>query len=201
MKFFFAPEFSSLAGHIALLETGFAFDIVEVDIETRQLGDGSSYLAINSKGLVPALMLDDGAVLTENVAILTWIADQAPELAPSGALGRYRLLETLSLIAIEIHKRFPIYFSLPEDARETLEVDIVRWFGFLAPYINRDCLFGEAFGVADAYLFVMARGALEMGFSLGEPYRNYVSRIEARPTVQLALSRERKQSRPEREAR
>jgi glutathione S-transferase len=190
MKLFFAPGFSSLADHIALGEAGLAFELAGVDLESKQLQDGGRYLAINPKGQVPALKFDDGEVLTENVAILAWIADRAPHLAPSGTLGRYRLLEMLSFIASEIHKRFPIYLSLPEDAREAIAADIVRWFGFVEPRLARGYLFGEAFSVADAYLFVMARGALQMEFPLGDRYREYVARIESRPAVQAALARE-----------
>lgn len=190
MKLFFAPGFSSLADHIALLEAGLQFEIAQVDIESKQLVDGGAYLDVNPKGQVPALMFDDGQVLTENVAILAWIADRAPHLAPRGDLGRYRLLEMLGFIASEIHKRFPIYFSLPEDAGEAVARDIARWFAFVAPRLERGYLFGEAFGAADAYLFVMARGALQAGFPLGEPFGDYVARIEARPAVQSALGRE-----------
>ena len=193
MKLFFAPEFSSLADHIALREAGLAFELAEVDLESKLLRDGGSYLDINPKGQVPALKFDDGEVLTENVAILAWVADRAPHLAPSGELGRYRLLEMLSFIASEIHKRFPIYLSLPEDAREAIGADIVRWFNLAGARLERGYLFGSAFSVADAYLFVMARGALQMDFPLGERYRDYVARIEARPAVQAALSRERAQ--------
>ncbi|QNA86201.1 glutathione S-transferase [Sphingomonas sp. So64.6b] len=191
MILFFAPEFSSLADHIALLEAGITFELSEVDLDSKRLGDGSSYLAVNPKGQVPALRFDDGEVLTENVAILAWIADRAAHLAPAGALGNYRMLEMLSCIASEIHKRFPIYFSLPEEAREAVGDDIVRWFGYLCPRLQHGYLFGETFGVVDAYLFAMARGALAMELPLGDAYRDYVARVEARPAVQAALRRER----------
>jgi glutathione S-transferase len=164
MKLFFAPEFSSLADHIALLEAGLPFEIAQVDLESKQLSAGGSYLDINPKGQVPALMFDDGQVLTENVAILAWVADRAPHLAPSGDLGRYRLLEMLSFIASEIHKRFPIYMSVPEDAQAPIAEEIVGWFDFVAPRLEGGYLLGETFSVADAYLFVMARGALQLGF-------------------------------------
>lgn len=190
MKLFFAPGFSSLADHIALLEAGLSFDLARVDLEAKQLAGGGAYLAVNPKGQVPALMFDAGQVLTENVAILAWVTDRAPQLAPSGDLGRYRLLEILSFIASEIHKRFPIYFSLPEDAQEAVARDIVAGFELVAPRIARGYLFGEAFSAADAYLFVMARGALQLGFPLDEAFHDYVGRIEARPAVQSALRRE-----------
>ncbi|WP_244513164.1 MULTISPECIES: glutathione binding-like protein [unclassified Ensifer] len=135
-------------------------------------------------------MFDDGEVLTENVAILTWIADRAAELAPQGHLGHYRLLEMLSFIATEIHKRFPTYLSLPEDVREPTGQQLLHWFGFLAGRLDRDYLFGETFTVVDAYLFQLAWGAAQLGFPLPEPLGDYVARIEKRPAVQAALLRE-----------
>lgn len=128
MKLFFAHELSSLADHIALLEAGIQFEVAEVDIGTKQLSDGDTYLDVNPKGQVPALMFDDDRVLTENVAILAWVADRAPHLAPPGDFGCYQLLEMLSFIASEIHKRFPIYLSLPEDARRPIARDITFRF-------------------------------------------------------------------------
>jgi glutathione S-transferase len=190
MKLYFAPGFSSLADHIALLEAGLEFEIAAVDIGTKLLADGSSYLDVNPKGQVPALRFDDGQVLTENVAILAWIADRAPQLAPAGNFGRYRLLEMLSFIASEIHKRFPIIFSLPEELQEPIVSDILRCFDIVAPHIESGYLFGDSFSAADAYLFVMARGALQLGFPLNEALRDYVARIEARETVQAALRQE-----------
>jgi glutathione S-transferase len=189
MKLFFVPGFSSLADHIALLEAGIAFELAEVDFGSKLLGDGTSYLETNQTGLVPALQFDNGEV-TENVAILAYIADRAPHLAPTGDLGRYRLLEMLSFIASEIHKRFAIYMSLPEDAQAPIADEIVRCFSLVAPRLERTYLFRDAFSVADAYLFVMARGALQLDFPLDELFQDYVARIEARPFVQAALGRE-----------
>jgi glutathione S-transferase len=190
MKLFCAPGFSSLADHIAMLEAGLQFDIVKVDISTKQMEGGGLYTEINPKGYVPALLLDDGEVLTENVAILTWVADHAPSLAPPGRLGRYRLIEMLSFIASEIHKRFPIYLSAAEATQATLREDILRWFGFVANRLERGYLFGTEFGAADAYLFVMARGAAELGFPLPDAIGDYISRIESRPSVREAMRRE-----------
>jgi glutathione S-transferase len=190
MKLYYAPEFSSLADHIALLEAGLAHELVRVDILTKQTETGGSYLEVSPKGYVPALVFEDGEVLTENVAILAWIADRAPALAPAGALGRYRLIEMLSFIATEIHKRFPLYLTLPEAAQPMLCEQIDQWFEHVAGSLTGDYLFGEAFSAADAYLFVMARGAAELGFALPAPLPDYIARIEARPLVREALRRE-----------
>jgi glutathione S-transferase len=124
MNLYSAPGFTSLADHIALLEAGIQFEVIKVNIETKQIEGGGRYTDINPTGYVPALVFDDGEVLTENVAILAWVADRAPELAPRGHLGRYRLLEMLSFIATEIHKRFPTYLSLPEEVREPIAQEI-----------------------------------------------------------------------------
>jgi glutathione S-transferase len=190
MKLYSAPGFTSLADHIAMLEAGIQFDVVKVDISTKQTEGGGRYTDITPKGYVPALVFDDGEVLTENVAILAWVADRAPELAPQGHLARYRLLEMLSFIASEIHKRFPTYLSLPENVRELIAEEILRWFRFLADRLDKGYLFGERFTVADPYLFQLAWGAAQLGFSLPEPLPGYVARIEVRPAVQQALRRE-----------
>jgi glutathione S-transferase len=190
MKLYYAPGFSSLADHIAMLEAGLQFDLMKVDIWTKQIEGGGNYVDINPTGYVPALVFDDGDVLTENVAILAWVADRAPGLAPQGPLGRYRLIEMLSFIGSEIHKRFPAYLSAPEDAREPIAQEIQRWFHLLAGRLERGYLFGDRFTVADTYLFQLARGAAELGFPLPEPLPDYVARIERRPAVQAALHRE-----------
>jgi glutathione S-transferase len=96
-------------------------------------------------------MFDDGELLTENTAILAWAADRAANLAPRGELGRYRLIEMLSFLASEIHKRFPIYFSVSEESKAVLREEILQRFGLLAGRVERaNYLFGESFSVPDA---------------------------------------------------
>lgn len=190
MKLYYAPEFSSLADHIALIEAGIPIELIKVDIDSKQIEGGGDFRQVSPKGYVPALVFDDGEVLTENAAILAWVADRAPHLSPSGPLGRYRLIEMLSFIASEIHKRFPIYFSTEEDAQTLLRADILRWFDFAAERLERGYLFGADISVADFYLFVLARGAGELGFPLPGPLADFVARIAHRPSVQEALRRE-----------
>src|SRR5215471_10698817 len=119
MQLYFSPGACSLASHISLRETGLPFDLKRTDTKTKKLEDGSDFFAVNSKGAVPALRLDNGQVLTENPAILQYIADQAPEsrLAPkNGTLERYRLQEWLNFVTSEIHKSFSPLFSPIADA-------------------------------------------------------------------------------------
>src|SRR6478672_11134524 len=85
MKLFYMPGACSLAPHIALREAGLPFDLVKVDGATKKTATGDDYLAVNVRGAVPALKLDNGEVLTEGAAIQQYIADQAPgkKLAPA----------------------------------------------------------------------------------------------------------------------
>jgi glutathione S-transferase len=92
MKLYLTPGACSLADHIALHEAGLEFDRVRVDLQTNRTEGGGDFNEVNPKGYVPTLVLDDGQLLTENVAILCWIAERAAQLAPEGELGRVRLI-------------------------------------------------------------------------------------------------------------
>ena len=87
MKLFYVPGGCSLADHIALVEAGLSFTLVRVDREKRT-DDGRDFGSINRKGYTPALELDDGTVLTENLALLVWIAEQRGTLLPTSGLER-----------------------------------------------------------------------------------------------------------------
>lgn len=69
---------------------------MKVDLKSHTTEDGRDFTEINSKGYVPVLALNDRDLLTENIAILSWIADRDAALAPDGELGKYRLLEPCS---------------------------------------------------------------------------------------------------------
>lgn len=192
MKLYLAPGACSLADHIALHEAGFDFDPVQVDLKAKRTDDGRDYLQINPKGYVPALQFDDGQVLTENVAILSWVADQDPALAPSGPMGRYRLLEMLAFISTEIHKGFkPFFMPGASDAEKAAAAELIgKRFARLAGNLKDDYLFGGLPSVADAYLFVMTMWALKNGIALPDPLPAFVARMKARPAVRLALEHE-----------
>ncbi|HXV01384.1 MAG TPA: glutathione binding-like protein [Caulobacteraceae bacterium] len=191
MKLYLAPGACSLADHIALHEAGMTFDRVRVDLKAGQTHDGSDYKRINPKGYVPALRLDDGEVLTENIAILSWVADQAPALAPKGPLARYRLLEMLAFISTEVHKAFKPFFAGGSEADKTKAAETIeRRLSFLAEGMEHDYLFGEAFTVADAYLFVMEMWARKNGLSLPGRLAGHFERMNARAAVRQALEHE-----------
>ena len=191
MKLYLTPGACSLADHIAMHEAGLAFDRIRVDLETKRTEDGRDFTEINAKGYVPALVLDDGQLLTENVAILSWVADRDPKLAPSGDLGRTRLIEMLAFIATELHKPFGRFFFPTSDVEKQAAEDTIRKrLDFLAGRLRGDYLFGTQFSVADAYLYVMLRWARMKGLDLAEPLPAFVERMNARPAVRLALQHE-----------
>jgi glutathione S-transferase len=191
MKLYLTPGACSLADHIALHEAGLEFDHVRVDLRTKRTEDGRDFNEINPKGYVPALILDDGQLLTENVGILSWVAERAPDLAPSGELGRIRLIEMLAFISTELHKTFVHAFFPTGDAEKQAAEDAIRKrFRFLAEQLEGEYLFGGEASVADAYLYVMLRWAQMQGIDVPQALSAYARRMEARPAVQQALQHE-----------
>ncbi len=192
MKLYYAPGACSLADHIALHEAGLDFDRVSVDLKAKRTEDGRDYLKTNPKGYVPALEFDDGEVLTENIAILSFVADKAPQLTPEGRFGHFRLLEMLAYISTEIHKSFKPFFKPDStEAEKAAAGDLLsKRFGYLAERMKGDYLFGSRFTVADAYLFVMCLWAQKNGLTLPDPLPAFAARMKARPAVRLALEHE-----------
>lgn len=197
MKLYYAPSACSLAPHIALREAGEPFEAVKTDIRAKKLEDGSDYFAINPKGGVPALQLDTGDVLTENAAILTYIADQAPagDLMPVSGLGRYRVLEWLTYVSSELHKGFgPLWNPASDDAAKDETRDLLgKKFGFVQDRIaDGHYLTGENFTAADAYLFTILNWTGIHGIDLGKwpGLKAYQERVSARPAVQEAMKAE-----------
>jgi glutathione S-transferase len=192
MKLYYSPGACSLADHIALHEAGLDFEWVKVDLKARRTEDGRDYAEINPKGYVPALQFDDGEVLTENIAILSMVADKAPKLAPQGRDGHSRLLEMLAFISTEIHKGFKPFFKADASAADKAAAGelLGKRFGYVAKRMKGDYLFGADLSVADCYLFVMCLWAQKNGVALPDPLPAFAARMKARPAVKLALHHE-----------
>jgi glutathione S-transferase len=190
MKLYYMPGACSLSPHIVAREAGIDLKLVKVDGKTKRTEDGADYSQINPKGYVPALQFDDGELLTENIAILSWVSDQAHALAPKGPMGRFRLLEMLGYISTEIHKAFKPFFSGASDADKAAAGEqINKRLTFLADRLKSDYLLGEV-TVADAYLFVMLMWSSRTGVTIPPALAVYSERMKARPAVRLALEHE-----------
>ena len=198
MKLYFSPGACSLAPHIVLQEAGLPAEIERVDLRSKKTATGADYMAINPKGYVPALQLDDGELLTEVTTILQYLADLAPQskLAPAfGTIERYRLLEWLNFIATEVHKGFAPTFNpkQSDDAKKLAVEGLRRRFDYLQAQLKgHDYLMGKTFTVADGYLFTTLRWTKYVGIDLEHwpVLAAYVARIGARPSVLAAVAAE-----------
>ena len=199
MKLFYKPGACSLASHIVLHEIGQAFDIEAVDTSEGKTAGGADFLAINPKGYVPALQMDDGGVLTEGPAILQFLSDTAPQagLAPeAGNLSRAKVLEHLTYVASELHKSFgPLFRSASTDEQKDAARELVgKKFDHIETLLSdgRDFLVDGAFSIADAHLFTISNWANFTGIDLANwpNLAAYVNRIAARPATQAAMRAE-----------
>ena len=193
MKLYYAPSACSFAPHIALHEAGLPFEAVKVDLRKHKLADGSDFYAINPKGYVPVLELEDGQRLTEVAVILQYIADRKPgTLSPAfGSMERYRLMEWLNFISSEVHKQFgPLWYADTHDTtKEKQRATLAKRFDHIATTLGKQpYLMGESFTVADAYLHTLLNwtGFLKVDLSPWPALQQYQARIAARPSVQEA---------------
>ncbi len=191
MKLYYAPGACSLADHIALHEAGLAFEHEKVDLKTKRTESGADFAAINPKGYVPALTLDSGETLSENVAILDWIAHQDTALKPSGPMGHTHLLEALAYISTEIHKSYKPFFSGGDaDAKAKAGETIIKRLAYLADTMKGDYLFGPSVSVADCYLLVMLLWAQKTGVEAPGALVSYRERMMELASVQKAMKHE-----------
>jgi glutathione S-transferase len=198
MKLYYSPGACSLAPHIALREAALEFELVKVNTRERSTSDGSDWLAVNPNGYVPALVLDDGEVLTEVAAILQYIADRAPQagLVPAaGTMDRYRLLEWLNFIATELHKGFAPMFrpGTPDEYKATSRERLELRLGHVAKRMQgREFAVGSRFTVADCYLYVVLGWSRAGGIDRAKwpVLQAYHAKIGERPAVQAARAAE-----------
>lgn len=191
MKLYYAPGACSLASHIVAADGGLKLDLDKVDLKAHRTQGGEDYYAVNPKGYVPALVRDDGSLLTENVALLTFLGDQSGAMPKGDA--HYRALEWLAFITSEIHKSFsPLFGGAEGDVAQKAKDKIQKRFGFVEERLAGDYLMGASFSPPDAYLYVMLRWAAKMGISIEGLHQleGFKARMEARPGVRAALQAE-----------
>jgi len=195
MKLYYAPHACSLAPHIVLRELDLPFELIRVDNTTKRTANGEDFLAINPKGYVAALQLDNEHVLTEGPAILQYLADLRPEanLIPvSGTFERVRLQEWLNFVSTEIHGGLGWLFSsqFPDEVKALIKQKLFKRFVVLSQTLERqDYLMADGFSVADAYLFTVLRWTSLFGIDLNQwpALVRFQARVDARPGVKAAL--------------
>lgn len=195
MKLYYMPSACSLSVQITLHELGLPYTNVLVDGKTKTLPDGSDYHAVNPRGQVPMLELDDGTRLTEGPVIVQYLADQKPgQLIPAaGTMERYRELEWLNYLTSEVHQRFyPLFVfgHFHDEAKTDFFKDLDKRLAFIADRLGeRSYLMGDTFTAADGYLFTMLRWArfLKVDLTRWPNLGTYAGRVATRPAVRAAM--------------
>ena len=199
MKLYYAPGACSLATHILLREAGLSFDLEKVDIRKKTTEHGEDWMALNPKGYVPVLRMDDGDILTENVVLHGYVADLKPELklAPAhGTKARLKQDELAVYVSTEIHKSYGALFNpaITDDARKAAIDKLQTRYRLIEQLLSdgRTYVTGEHFTSVDAYLFTVLGWSKWTGVDLGgfKHVGAYLSRLAERPGVQAALAAE-----------
>jgi glutathione S-transferase len=198
MKLFYAPAACSLAPHIVLRETALPFSLERVDTGKHLTEHGADYYAVNPKGQVPLLELDDGQRLSEGPVIAQYIADHAArrDLMPEpGTLARYRVMEWQNYITSELHKSFsPLFDAAFDAAAKSRHAALLRKkFEWVDSKLSDDAfLTGDTFTVADAYLFTVASWAKFVALDLSglRHLQRFLEQVAARPAVREAMRAE-----------
>ena len=171
-KLFYSPGVCSLSPHIALREAGLDFTMEKVDLAAKTTETGADYKALNPKGYVPALQLDDGTLLTEGTAIVSWIAAQAPagKLMPAfGTSGYFKVLEWLTFIGTELHKGLGPLFNpaINDEAKAAIKDRAILRFTAADQLVGTGpYVMGDTFCVADGYLFTVLGWFPRVGLDL-----------------------------------
>ncbi len=195
MKLYYSPGACSLSPHIVAIEAGIPLQLEKVDGKSKRTASGADFWLVNPKGYVPVLELDSGERLTEGPAIVQYLADLKPAsgLVPAnGTLPRYHLQEMLGYINSEIHKSYSPLFKLdtPEATRAERKEYLQRRYRFIEDVlVQQPYLLGDAFTVADAYLFTVTTWAKHVQLDLsGFPaLLAYQQRVGERPAVREAM--------------
>jgi glutathione S-transferase len=200
LKLFYVPGVCSIVPHAILREGGFSFQLEKVDVRNgKRTESGLDYVALNPKGYVPALQLEDGRLLTEVAILIQYLADQRPGsgLAPAnGTAARYDLQEWLHFIATELHKGQSVFYqpAASEELKAIFRGRLDARYALLAKQVEgKEWLFGETFTVADPYAFFVLRAyqkVIKADLAKMPALAAYYSRLAARPSITAALQAE-----------
>lgn len=197
MKLYYSAGACSLAPHIVASEAGLSLELDKVNLTTKTTASGRDFLSVNPKGDVPALMLDNGELLTEASVVVQFLADQAPGsgLIPRcGSLERFQVQEWLAFVASDLHKGFgPLWMPVSEECRRMALKLLHGHFAFLNLTLeSRAYLMGGTFTVADAYAFTILNWCRFHKIDLTAYPRMvaYMERVGSRPKVRKAMEDE-----------
>lgn len=197
IKLYFSPGACCMSCHIALLETNTPFDLVYVGKNANQK-TREAFLTINPLGAVPALELDGGKILTQNIAILEYIADQNPSAHLLATVGTYERADTIrwsSFVASDLHKSFTILFRLNSiSSNQSAQKDIKQWaLNAINQYLSlvnthlagKHFLSGKHFTIADCYFYTVYQWTKSVSIATDAypEINRYSNEISKRPSV------------------
>lgn len=198
MKLYYSRGACSLAPHIVAHEAGLQIELDKVDTKTKTTQNGGDFKQISPNGYVPVLQLDDGEYLTEATVVVQYLADLRPQsaLAPAqGTMARYRLMEWLGFISTELHKGYSPLFqpATPEEYKTLVRQKLALRLAYVESRLaGRQFLMGDAFSVADAYLFVIVNWsrATQVDLTACPNLQAFQQRVAHRPAVRAAMQAE-----------
>lgn len=199
MKLYYSPGACSLAAHIMLNETGLTHTLEQVNLKEKRTASNTDYTTINPRGAVPALEIAPGVVLTQNVAVLTYIGQQASSTAfhpAPNSLEFFRLLEILGFCE-DVHGAIGPLFApdLPEATRERLQSVIQRRLTQVEAILAKSTtgyLLPVGFTQADALMAVILNWTTPLKIDIAAYPKASTLRdtVLARPAAQKALKEE-----------
>lgn len=197
MKLYYSKGACSLAIRITLHELHFECEYESVDLKTKTTDSGANFLNINPKGSVPALELDTGEILTENVVIHQYLADKKPNniFPPFGDFKRYRVMEWLSYIGADIHKTFsPLFYpQFSDETKNQFKSILKHKLSFVDNHLKvNQYLLSDQFTIADSYMFVMLFWLKKFKIEISDwqALSRYFSDLNARPSIKASLEEE-----------
>jgi len=205
LKLFYSAGSCSTSCHISLEEAGIDYQAIGVNWDDPNDKNISEVERLNPLGTLPILCADDGRILSQNVAIHTYVADLAVEkqlLPRFGSIERAEALNWLGFIAADLHKSFSPLFSIESMVKDSVaQSELRNWvidnIQKHLKYLDRglqgkNYLMGSKFTVADSYCFVVAGWSHPMNIPIHN-YKNlmqYLERVSQRQAVQKVLKTE-----------
>ena len=204
LTLFYAPGACSMASHIALEETGAPYEAKPVSLATGEHLKDEYLNNVNPRGKVPALKTENDGILTENVAILTYLARTFPDarLLPTDPLGTARALSHMAYLSNTVHPAFthimrPGRFASDEKTHDNIKATGKENFWKLLQEIDgllagKDYVLGSQYSAADPYTLVFYGWGKRIGLPVDE-LKNYTAlkdRLVQRPAVRKILERE-----------
>lgn len=198
MKLYFVPETVSLAAHAVMLEIGLPFELIKVNLMTMQTSNGGDFTLINPNAYMPALILEDGKIMTESTAILQYLGDLKPEMKLTATFGtweRVEMWEALNFVIEEIHALcLPLFMpAITDEVRAMLAEKLKKRLTYMEhKLVGRTYAMGNHFTIVDALIYPIFEWMPRFTIDLYQwpAIIALMKRLRSHPSIMQALSAE-----------